>query len=136
MLLWLCLSWCCFHQPSPRVPANAPPPGTSILSNGGTYRVIFQPLVGAVPQNEIFDLEVHVLEAGERILSREIELAFDAEMPAHQHGMVTEPKVEGPDGGRFLVTGVLLHMPGIWQLYFDITRSGRTERAQVAIEIE
>lgn len=52
---------------------------------------------------------------------------FNARMPAHNHGMVTKPKIslkeESKVGGAkvYRVDGVMLHMPGDWVLEFDVT---------------
>ncbi len=57
-------------------------------------------------------------------------------MPEHGHGMNVEPKVTALGKGRFSVEGMLLHMSGRWELYFDITRDGVTSRAQDEITLE
>ena len=36
--------------------------------------------------------------------------------------------------GSYQVDGLLLHMPGYWEVYFDLTTGPVTERAQVAVE--
>ena len=55
------------------------------------------------------------------------ELRFDAVMPEHNHGMNYRPTVTALGDGRFRVEGLLLHMPGHWQLRFEIRGSGKTE---------
>ena len=39
-------------------------------------------------------------------------LKFDARMPQHKHGMVTQAKVVRLESLKYLVQGVRLHMPG------------------------
>jgi hypothetical protein len=56
-------------------------------------------------------------------------------MSAHGHGMNRVPLVTRTGPGHFLVEGLFFHMPGVWQLYFDLTRSGQTERAQFELEV-
>jgi len=34
------------------------------------------------------------------------------------------------------VLGLRFHMPGRWELYFDVTRDGVLERAQIDLELE
>jgi len=41
-------------------------------------------------------------------------LKFDAEMPAHRHGMITKAKISKLEEGVFLIAGVKFHMPGVW----------------------
>ena len=60
----------------------------------------------------------------------------DGGMPAHRHGMNTDPVVTPLGGGRYEVKGLLLHMLGHWELYFDLTDAGVTERAQLDVVLE
>jgi hypothetical protein len=122
-------------------PANPPPPPgdgvEEVASNAGNFLVRFRPAPAPVPENEPFGLEVWVLEPGpEPRLAAGVELAVDAGMPEHGHGMNREPKVKRLGPGHFAVTGMLFHMPGDWELYFDITRGALTERAQVGLSLD
>ena len=63
-------------------------------------------------------------------------LAVDAYMPAHRHGMNYRPRVSRQGDGTSLAEGLLFHMPGQWQLRFDVERGGRTERLTTDIELE
>lgn len=46
-------------------------------------------------------------------------LAVDAWMPAHRHGMNYRATVRALGNGRYRAEGLLLHMPGHWQLTFE-----------------
>jgi hypothetical protein len=120
-------------------PASAPgaPAPVEVATGGGGFLVQLSPPPGEFPLNEPFTFAARVLDgADRRPLAAEVELAVDAEMPLHRHGMTTRPVVaREPDGG-FTVRGLLLHMPGEWQLYLDVTRGGVTERAQVTVTLE
>lgn len=66
--------------------------------------------------------------------------AFDARMPAHNHGMTTKPKIsaiKAPTGAgrQFRVDGVMLHMPGDWVLQFDIGYGGNDKVVSVPVRI-
>jgi hypothetical protein len=124
-------------------PADAPPehgdvgtPTRTACSNGGRYRVsITRP--DALPQNELFALEATVEEGCDpprRPL--DARLRVDAVMPEHRHGMNTETVVTARGGGRYEAQGLLLHMPGRWELHFDVTDQGVTERAQIDFVLE
>jgi hypothetical protein len=41
-----------------------------------------------------------------------------------------------PAPGAYRVDGMLFHMPGYWELYFDLSREGVMERAQGAVTLE
>jgi len=105
-----------------------------IESRFATYRVAFQPRPSRIPVNEYFTMSVAVHDA--QGAGVDVELAVDADMPEHGHGLVARPRVRRTESGRFEVEGLLLHMPGLWELYFDVTREGATERAVAAVQVE
>lgn len=114
-----------------------PPDAQGIASNDGTYFVSYLPQPYPIPLNEMFELTVWVAAPKEKTkVPGDIQLQVDAAMPEHDHGMNTKPKVTANADGSFKVSGMLLHMPGHWELYFDVTRAGITERAQFDVELE
>ncbi len=52
----------------------------------------------------------------------------DAWMPAHRHGMNYAPTLSGGPDGPMRAEGLLFHMPGAWQLVFEMRRGGRALR--------
>jgi len=48
------------------------------------------------------------------------ELRVDAVMPEHKHGMNYRPAVTRIGDGRFRAEGLMLHMPGPWEIRFDL----------------
>lgn len=55
-------------------------------------------------------------------------LAVDARMPAHGHGMNYQAVVTPAGAGRFRAEGLLFHMPGRWELAFDVLGADSPER--------
>lgn len=108
-----------------------------IRSNDGTYVVRYRTTPSPIPLNEPFAVEFRVRWSDAAKSSPpDVKVLVDAAMPEHQHGMNVQPKLieDGPAAGT--ARGMLFHMPGRWELYFDITRNGVTERAQTSIELE
>lgn len=148
----LCAAGCCHHgareaaSDQRHVPPEAPSattkpaaPQFGVLSSGGTYFVLISPPPDQLPLNELFSMNVRVLNGADRTpitAASGVQLTVDAAMPAHHHGMNTKPKVSANADGSFTVSGMMLHMAGQWDLYFDMTRNGVTERAQVSINLE
>ena len=64
------------------------------------------------------------------------DLRVDAAMPQHGHGMNVAPTVKQTGPGEFRAEGMLFHMPGYWELYFDAVEAGRLERTQGAVTLE
>jgi sugar lactone lactonase YvrE len=109
----------------------------SVCSTGSTYAVETVKAPDPIPVGELFDLELMVREGCRSARPAEgIQLEVDATMPGHGHGMNTAARVSPLGPGRFLVTGLRFHMPGRWEVDFDVMRGGAVERAQVEVGLE
>lgn len=89
-----------------------------------------------IESNRMFTMTVSVYEDAE--LSRPAANAgvhADADMPEHGHGMTLVPRVSRMSPGVFRVEGMLMHMPGAWEIYIDVEREGRTGRATFPVEV-
>jgi len=114
-----------------------PPRNASFVSHDGTFHVDVRFDPEPVPLNALFDMEVTIVSAADPSGSPvEVRLAVDARMPAHRHGMNLRPRVTRIGVGEYRVSGMLLHMPGFWDITFDLTTGGRTERAQMAVFLD
>lgn len=75
--------------------------------------------------SEFFTLEVVICAAAGQPQART--LRVEATMPEHQHGMNYRASVRPRGPGRFVAEGMLLHMPGRWQLSFEINVGAQRE---------
>ena len=55
-------------------------------------------------------------------------LAVDANMPEHRHGMNYRATIVAKGDGRFRAEGLLFHMPGRWEITFDVRSGDDSER--------
>ncbi|MFN0186856.1 MAG: hypothetical protein ACKVQR_23840, partial [Aquabacterium sp.] len=62
-------------------------------------------------------------------------LRFDADMPAHRHGMNYRPTIKALQPGIWEVQGVLLHMPGSWRLIVEVQRGNQQQRLTQVLEV-
>lgn len=108
----------------------------TVVSNGGAFTVDFQTTPDPIPTNEPFDLRFRVTPKQAPAPGAEFRVEVDARMPAHFHGMNRAPKLSRRPDGSYAAEGMLFHMPGHWELYFDVSQAGRTERAQVDIVLK
>lgn len=126
------------NESAPPTAAWEAPLGThSVLSNGGAWRVVYRTEPDPPPRGELFSVDAWICDAREPDRPREdVGLEIDAAMPQHQHGMNRVPTLARMDSGGSRAQGLLFHMPGRWELYFDVTQGAVTERAQVEILVE
>ena len=89
-----------------------------------------------IPLAEPFAVEVEATDAAGSPLTG-CRLLVDCTMPHHGHGMNVRPTVIESGPGRWRVDPMLLHMPGRWELAFDLAGAdGRTRRSQCTLEVE
>jgi hypothetical protein len=60
----------------------------------------------------------------------------DANMPEHRHGMNYRAAVVRTPTGVYRAEGMLFHMPGRWDLTFDIVAGNRTDRLIGTMRVE
>lgn len=123
---------------APAGPAAIPSPPTwrSIVSREGTYTVQWRALPEPIPSNEPFELEVKLFRGTSELVPLPgARLYVSGWMPEHGHGMLRGPKATDNGDGSYRVRGMLLHMSGRWQLFFDLVDGASSERAQCELEL-
>ena len=61
---------------------------------------------------------------------------IDAQMPEHGHGMNYKPTIKAAGKGRFRADGMMFHMPGRWELLFDVKGGGKTDKLTHSLTLE
>ena len=61
---------------------------------------------------------------------------IDANMPEHRHGMNYRPGVTVVRPGLYRAEGLMFHMPGRWDLTFDVVAGNTTERLASTLRVE
>ena len=107
------------------------PAGARLESALGRYAVVVETRPSPPPLNQPFDAVLRVTPRTPTSVPLAVEV--DARMPEHFHGMNTAARTTRQPDGTFKAEGLLLHMPGRWELYVDVTEGPRTERAQMEI---
>lgn len=127
------------EAPEPAAPEPPAPPEptdegwTRRTSRAGTYEVCWRPRTGAIARNEDFTLEVWVLHDGKPV--RDAKLAVNAWMPDHGHGMLRAPRTVAHGDGSFEIEGMLLHMRGHWQLFFEVLEGTLSETTECDLDL-
>src|SRR5206468_9950843 len=95
--------------------------GTGLVLFSSEYMIAFRPDPIRIEVGQPFALLLNVCtRRGEPA-----ELtAIDATMPEHKHSMNYTPTIVSRGDGRFRVEGMLFHMPGTWELTFNVRSDG------------
>jgi len=64
-----------------------------------------------------------------------VAVAVDARMPSHGHGMNYKPTLKPVGENRYRAEGLMFHMPGQWELVFDLRTGDKVERATQAVTV-
>lgn len=126
----------CQHSDSAEQAVRTPPTVLAAATSWGTFYVQVTPQPNPIPLNQMFTLSIAVSQADDHAMAAAgTTVAVDARMPAHNHGMNLQPRVTAIGDGTFRADGLLLHMPGQWELYVDVTRAAEMERATFVIDL-
>lgn len=98
------------------------------------YRVVFAPRPWPLTVGRHLEVELVVCTPPGRPPATA--LAIDADMPVHRHGMNYRATLRPLGDGRYLASGLLLHMPGRWRFSFELRADERPLRATSEIELE
>jgi hypothetical protein len=89
-------------------------------SSSGLYTVQWSSESGEVPLNTLHSWTLHVEDSdGAPVANAQV--AVDGGMPAHDHGLPTQPSVRAGDAaGDYLLEGLKFQMPGEWVITVTI----------------
>lgn len=97
------------------------------------YVLAYRTRPAAVAIGQPFALEMAVCAKGGGAPGQ---LAVDAHMPEHRHGMNYRPTVKSGGAGRFQAEGFMFHMPGRWEYLFDVGDGGKAERLTDSVTLQ
>jgi cytochrome c peroxidase len=81
---------------------------------------------------QFFTLEVAVCSKTKEIAEA---IKVDAHMPEHRHGMNYAPSLKPAGANRWRAEGLMFHMPGKWELVFEVRAAGKTDRMAHAMTL-
>jgi hypothetical protein len=111
-----------------------------VLPGGGRkleserYSIMYRAVPAKISTGQHFSLELAVC-ANPGAPPPE-NLQVDAWMPEHRHGMNYKASIGPAAGGRYRADGLMFHMPGRWELIFEMRAAGRTDRMTQSEVIE
>ena len=108
-----------------------------IESNDGGYHVRARTEPESIPQRDPFTVHVQVCHDSDFTMPVEdASVHVDAAMPDHGHGMNVVPEMVQVAPGCWEARGLLMHMPGKWEVYVDVVEDGLMERTQWLLQLD
>ena len=108
-------------------------------TDAGNFKISLSP-ASRIVRNQHFSLYITIIPTSNDEHSNknpaDIELLVNADMPAHRHGMNTQPTVTPINSNQYRVDGMLFHMQGHWQINVDIKKDSVTEQALFPVDVE
>ena len=109
--------------------AHAEIPG-AIQSESGAFQIVLDRDPSTMPLSEFVELKATIHDAQDAVVTGAT-LAIGGGMPAHGHGLPTQPEAEATADGSFVIKGLKFSMPGDWVLIFDIKTDSAEDRVTV-----
>lgn len=106
--------------------ADCEPGAGQTTAEGRTIKILFRTEPAPIKVGELFALHASVCVKSGVLLVRGFKV--DASMPDHRHGMNYQPSVLRRGEREFVANGLMFHMPGRWQLVFDVDTANGRER--------
>lgn len=113
--------------------SESPPPAnldtaTTRTTENGLYKLTIKPDADPITINTIHTWTLHVETADGKPVENAV-ITVDGGMPQHGHGLPTSPKVtEYLGDGNYRVEGVKFQMTGWWEVKFNVTAAGKTDK--------
>jgi hypothetical protein len=115
-------------------PCGAALAGRAHAVESSRYVVTYVTAPDPVPVGQHFTVDFAVCPRGDAAAPQSVRI--DAAMPEHRHGMNYRPGVTVTSPGVYRAEGMLFHMPGRWDVTFDVVTASRTERLTSTLRVE
>ena len=115
-------------------PCGSTLPGDKRVLENARYQVAYRTAPQNVPVGTHFVVDFAVCPRGKAAAPTAVRV--DANMPDHRHGMNYRPVVTKVSPGVYHADGLLFHMPGRWDLTFDIVTGNTTQRLASTLRVE
>lgn len=99
--------------------------GTGWVVFSDHYMIAFRPDPVRVEVGEPFALVLNVCTKGGDPAEL---IAVEAQMPEHKHSMNYKAAIVASPNGRYRAEGLVFHMPGRWEISFDVRAGEESER--------
>lgn len=116
------------------VKAENEPGYSAMTTNSNQFHVSYKSKVDPLPLNRIHSWILHIDRLNNEPVTK-ASISIHGGMPAHKHGLPTQPVVTEISNGDYLVEGLKFSMTGIWQIWFDIRDGNITDKLKFDIQL-
>ena len=103
-------------------------------SERGLFQLRFESSLDPIEINRIHSWVLHVRSDGESVEGAGF--VIDGGMPAHDHGLPTQPRVTAELGeGRYRLEGLRFHMHGEWEISIEVSADGKTDTVIIVLTL-
>ncbi|TNF99812.1 MAG: Auxin-binding protein [Gammaproteobacteria bacterium] len=96
------------------------------------FRVSYKSNIVPLPLNSMHSWVLHVDTLAGQPVEKAVITVYGG-MPAHRHGLPTQPGVTELGNGDYLVEGIKFSMIGMWEMWFSIQAEGVADKAKFII---
>ena len=107
-------------------------PQGAMTVDGTHFRVSYKSKIEPLPLNQIHSWILHVITLDGKPVEKAMISVYGG-MPAHRHGLPTQPKVTEIADGDYLVEGIKFSMTGMWEMWFNIQVDGVADKTRFVI---
>ena len=104
------------------------------ISEGSHFRVSYQAQHEPIPLNQIHPWVLHIEDMEGNPVEKAI-VTIDGGMPAHNHGLPTEPVATEMGNGDYMIEGVKFSMTGSWEMWFYIQTETLSDKVKFELEM-
>lgn len=106
------------------------------LSDKKMFKVSYESQITPLVVNELHSVKLRITTADDTPVTG-AEISISGDMPAHGHGLPTEPEVTEELGdGYYLVEGVKFSMPGLWLIVIEIKAGDMTDGVSFNLNLQ
>ncbi len=109
------------------------PSGVSVTSVDSHFQATYKSKLEPIPLNQIHPWILHITNnEGQPV--EQATISIDGGMPAHNHGLPTQPVATEIGGGDYLVEGLKFSMTGSWEIWFYIQTDSVSDKVKITLE--
>ena len=101
--------------------------GSTGVYEGKHFTVSYESGIKPLPLNQMHWWDLSILNKDGKPVT-DASISIYGGMPAHHHGLPTQPEASTTGEGLYIIKGLKFSMTGEWEVWLDITAAGVKEK--------